>query len=336
MVSKLSPKNSIINNKYSFVKNTYKRTVKSNPRDKIEVEIGDSKQPDYKPQAKIMRWNNDVNFSMRAMEHKDGVVETEGEKIKYITPDYEVHQYDKPEVSEDGGLEFEWVLKNKPKSNVLQATIQTQGLDFFKQLPLTQKQIDEGFEISDNLINSYAVYHKTKRGNIIGGNEYKIGKAFHINRPEAVDAIGNKTWCDLNIYEDKGMLEVVIPQVFLDKAVYPVVVDPTFGYTTIGTYSNDMSPKTFTGSIFTLSTGASVSSLTFYSKDTYTYGDVKMKACIHSSTGSILGTTNEVVRSQSFAVEWIQADFATNVELSAGDYYLSFLNENSNNKYYSE
>src|SRR3990172_2462493 len=114
-----------INEKYKVENETFLREVKANPKDRISVEIGDSKQPDFKPQFKFMRWDNEVNFSLRAEEKAGAVVETQGEKIKYITPDYEVHLYDKPEVAEDGGFEFEWILPKKPVSNVLTATIET-------------------------------------------------------------------------------------------------------------------------------------------------------------------------------------------------------------------
>lgn len=214
---------------------TYKEDVKLDPKDRIEVEVGDSKQVDFKPQVKIMRWDNEVNFSMRA-EEKEGaeVVEEEG-KIKYITPEYEVHQYSKPEAGEDGGFEFEWVLPKKPASNVLTATIQTKGLNFFYQPALTQEEIDEGASRPENVVGSYAVYHKTKGGmNDAAGMEYKVGKAFHIYRPKAIDAKGTEVWGELNIDEQNGLLKVTIDKDFLDNAVYPVTVDPTFGYTTVG------------------------------------------------------------------------------------------------------
>src|SRR3990167_9981203 len=35
--------------------NTYYITSKDDPRDRIQIEIGDSKQPDFKPQVKIQR-----------------------------------------------------------------------------------------------------------------------------------------------------------------------------------------------------------------------------------------------------------------------------------------
>lgn len=212
---------------------TFKREVKTNPKDRIEFEVGDSKQPDFKPQVKMMRWDNEVNFSIRAEEVADAVVEEESGVVKYKTPKYEVHQYEKPEAGEDGGFEFEWVLKEKPDTNVLTTTIQSKGLDFFYQPELTKKEMEEGAHRPDNVIGSYAVYHSTKGGmNRADGMEYKTGKFCHIYRPEAVDANGDKTWCDLNI--ENGLLTVTVPQKFLNKAVYPVVVDPTFGYTSLG------------------------------------------------------------------------------------------------------
>ena len=50
---------------YAFKNNTYFATPKDDPKDRIEVEIGDSKQPDFYPQFKVMRWDNECNFSAR-------------------------------------------------------------------------------------------------------------------------------------------------------------------------------------------------------------------------------------------------------------------------------
>jgi hypothetical protein len=213
---------------------TYKKEVKNNPKDRIEVIVGDDKQLDFKPQVKIQRWDNEVNFSIRAEEKPNATVEQKKGVIKYITTDYEVHQYEKPEVSEDGGFEFEWVLNKKPESNILKATIQTKGLDFFYQPEPTQEEINDGLLRPDNVIGSYAVYHKTKKDNIVGDMEYKTGKFCHIYRPKAIDKNGVETWCELNINEEAGELTVTVPQEFLDNAVYPIIVDPTFGYTTLG------------------------------------------------------------------------------------------------------
>ena len=198
------------------------REVKSNPKDRIQVEIGDSKQPDFKPQFKVSRWDNEVNFSMRAEEKAGATHVVEDGVSKYKTADIEVHQYEKPDAGEDGGFEFEWVLNKKPKSNVLRTTIQHKGLDFFYQPALTTEEIERGSSRPENVTGSYAVYHKTNRNNATGGNEYKTGKAFHIYRPHAIDANGVQVWCDLNITE--GELTVTVPEDFFNKASYPIKV----------------------------------------------------------------------------------------------------------------
>ena len=74
--------------------NSYKLVPKDDPTDRLEVEIGDSKQPDFKPQVKIMRWDNEVNASFRLLDDEPKQLTTEGEKIKLIGAKKEVHLYD--------------------------------------------------------------------------------------------------------------------------------------------------------------------------------------------------------------------------------------------------
>jgi len=131
----------------------------------------------------------------------------------------------------DGGLRFELVLKVKPLVNSFTIPIKSKNLRFSKQPFLAQEDIDAGISCPLNVEGSYAVYHVSKKN-----NQYMTGKAFHIYRPIAEDAQGNKAWCALNIdgYLDPKNLTITVPQQFLDEAVYPVSIDPDFGYTTIG------------------------------------------------------------------------------------------------------
>lgn len=279
--------------------NTLAKEAKSDAKDRIEIEIGDSKQPDFKPQIKVMRWNNEVNFSMRAEEHPNATVEFENNVIKYKTPNYEVHQFNKPDAGEDGGHEFEWLLLNKPFINVLTATIQTKGLNFFYQPPFTQKEIDEGNSRPENVTGSYAVYHSTKGVvNDAAGMEYKVGKAFHIYRPKVIDNMGNETWGELNIDVNSGLLTVTINQTWLDNASYPVTVDPTFGYTSIGASTVDISIQL--ASKFTSATDfGTVTQMSIYNKTqggTSTtggafYSDVSSSPSALLAQGSVGGVT---------------------------------------------
>lgn len=207
---------------------------------KTEIEIGDSKQKDvFYPQAKLKQWDNETNFSIRYnYDIKDATQELIDGKVNWKSNDKkrEVNLYE----LENDGFEIEIVLNEKPDSNIIEYSLQTKGLNFFYQPELTKEELDNGHSRPINVVGSYAVYHKTQVNNKVDkdgnpvGNQYKSGKAFHIYRPEAIDKNGNKIWCLLNINEEDNLLTIEVPQEFLDKATYPVIVDPTFGNTGSG------------------------------------------------------------------------------------------------------
>ncbi len=312
-----------IRDKYSLSGETFRRSVKASKKDRIEIEIGDSKEATFKPQFKVMRWDNEVNFSMRAEEHPDATVETEGEVIKYVTPDYEVHQYEKPEAGEDGGFEFEWMLPRIPASNVLRATIQTKGLDFFYQPALTAEEIEAGEERPQNVVGSYAAFHSEKRDSRIGGKDYKSGKAFHIYRPSAKDANGVEAWCDLAIDEAVGELRVTVPQDFLDTAAYPVIVDPTFGYTSIGASSQATGLNQIYGSSHTSPNPVGdITSLSAYVNTSF--GTAAYKAVITNSSRAIVtGGVGAVSATITTTPAWRDSAYSTApTVVSATTYFL--------------
>ena len=138
---------------------------------------------------------------------------------------------------DDGGLRLELVLKEKPPINSFTVPIKSKNLRFSYQPFLTEQDIAKRIIRPLNVEGSYAVYHATKKN-----NQYMTGKAFHIYRPIAEDALGNKAWCSLHIdgYLDPTSLTITVPQQFLDEAVYPVTIDPDFGYSTIGGSSTNI------------------------------------------------------------------------------------------------
>lgn len=315
-----------ITDRFQVVNNSFARAVKDNPKDRIQVEIGDSKQPDFKPQVKIMRWDNEVNFSLRAQEDPNATVEVDKGVIKYKTPDYEVHQYelDPGDIGEDGGLEFEWVLPRKPATNVLTATIQTKGLNFYYQPPLTPEEVEQGASRPENVVGSYAVYHKTKGGmNRADGMEYKTGKAFHIYRPKVTDANGNETWGELNVDEQKGELNVTIDQTWLDNAVYPVVVDPTFGYTSIGASNALAGANVMLTTNASITEGGSVISISVYGKHNGSAMDIK--PVIYNDGSSDPGTRNSVGTPATAPATEQWNVLTHSATLTTGAYWLSFI-----------
>jgi len=268
-------------NEYEQKDNTLIRDVKDSVADHIKVEIGDAKQAEFFPQLKIQRWDNETNLSVRrdngAREFvtRDGKIVAENKKEDVV-----IYELAPDESNGDGGIEIELHLKEKPDTNRFDFTIQTKGLNFFYQAPLTDEEKEQGASRPDNVIGSYAVYHANKRDNRVGGKEYKTGKFCHIYRPHITDADGNETWGELELDEQAGILTVVVPEAFLDKASYPVVVDPTFGYTSIGATSAGVGSAFSSapvGGKFSLSENGTITEVSYavrYSTNNDTTGEV--------------------------------------------------------------
>ena len=131
--------NLTIEDKYTVLDNTYFQVAKDDPKDRIDVEIGDSKvADDFLPQVKIMRWDNVVNASFRLIHNEaNPVVTTLADKIRFVGDKIEAHFYERNSIDditfEDGGYEFEVLLKEKPASNVLEFSMETKGLNFCYQ-----------------------------------------------------------------------------------------------------------------------------------------------------------------------------------------------------------
>jgi hypothetical protein len=325
----------------SLIDNTYFLTPLDTAADRLQVEVGDSKQPfTFYPQAKLMRWDNEVNLSVRLVDdaplqaavvtEKDGLISWEKGAIKtqfYEQPSSDDHP--------EGGYEFEVILASKPASNKLQFTIQTKGLDFFYQPALTAEEIKAGDFRPENVVGSYAVYHSEKRGEFIGGKNYRSGKAFHIYRPKATDAVGKEFWGELYIDVLTGILDITVDQKFLDAAVYPVVIDPTFGYTTGGgTYTTSASDDLL-GSIFTSPAyGIAALSLSAYTRSSGSEGYVKGVICTHSDLNIISNGVGAATYISNTA-QWRTSSFSTQPILAAStSYLLSVAIQNGNYLYY--
>lgn len=321
-----------IKEKYQVERNTFKRDVVSDVRRRIDIEIGDSKQDQFFPQFKTKHWDNEANFSLRYItDYTKGQVKTEGSKVKWVEDKQEVHLYDL-DIDEDGGYEIEILLREKPDTNVFNFSLQTKGLKFLHQPELTKEEIEQGFHRPDNVVGSYAVYHESKRNNFTNGKHYRTGKAFHIYRPHVKDAAGNETWAELSINERSGVLSVEVPQEYLNNAVYPVLVDPTFGYTSAG--SSNLSPG---GSNtiyhynesggFNIGTGFTVDNIDMYAAR-QSGSSNNLKTFIYSETGGVatdleVSTSGVLLNSTSFS--WKTFTPTTSPELTSGDYYIGFV-----------
>jgi len=301
----------------------------------FEVEIGDSKSPDFKNQLKVLRWDNECNFSVRLIDNETDVpiIKTEGNKIKLVKEKIETHFYPTKigEKKETDAYEFEVILKEKPKTNKVEMSIETKGLKFFYQPELTQKEKDGGANRPEDVIGSYAVYHESKQGDYskMGLKNYRAGKAFHIYRPKIIDSVGTEVWGELNIDIEKKLLTVKISQEFLDNAVYPVkhAAGLEFGYHNDGSTTYSKSERRIHGYKFSLGSDGTATSISARccQEDIY-WGVIDVQYGLYNSSLVLQGNTENItqIASDDDTLTWRSADIDTGGNLTTGDIWICF------------
>lgn len=255
-----------------------------------KVEIGDRNSIDFRPHIKLNRWDGECFLAIQpaGLSEEEVEYEVEGDKVKCK---YKVKYEDDTEeefeaefyplepttvIAKDkdgndveftqndlGGFEFEIVLKKKPKTNKIVLDIETQGLKFSPQ-PYQRR---EGVICPENVKGSISAYHTTKTNmhrTKADAEKYKCGKALHIYRPKITDAVGKWVWGDLTLDEQSNTLTITINQTWLDDAIYPVNIDPNFGYEDKGASSYET--WEFCGTRATAPATGTVTSISMYLK----------------------------------------------------------------------
>ena len=185
-----------------------------------------------KPEITLEKWNGEVSLKIAYNDitapatkiSKLGAIGG-AETIEYKNTKQELHAYPLPagEGMEDGGFEIEVVLNEKPTTNVFEFQLSGwEDLDFWYQPKMSQERINRGAFQPENVVGSYAVYHKTKANHRVGDVNFATGKFFHWYRPRVVDANGYWVWIELSYDEKFGIMSNIIPQSFLDTATYPI------------------------------------------------------------------------------------------------------------------
>jgi hypothetical protein len=222
--------------------------------------------------------------------------------------------------NEDGGFEYEMILKSKPKINKFNLEIETNNLEFYYQPALTQQEIEEKTKRPENVVGSYAVYHSSLKN-----GEYKTGKAFHIYRPKITDNTGDWIWGELNITDN--ILSITIDKKWLDNASYPVIIDPTFGYETAGASQKFLLGQMYC-SVFSSPSGGSVSQMAAYlSRGEVIIGAQTRTAIYNHSDSSLVSNGSSILRTINYRADWFYFTFSTNPIIVTSDYVLCTLAE---------
>jgi len=306
-----------------------------------KVEIGEREAADFKPHLKLNRWGGECSIKVGLPTTARSSPVIEGEKVKWVDADIEACFYPlEPTVvdgfsqNELGGFEFEIILKKKPQTNQIVLNMETQGLKFYYQPELTLEEIALGCIRPANVVGSYAVYHATRTNMHRGkadADKYKAGKAFHIYRPKVIDASGKEVWADLHI---DNKLTITIDQVWLDAAVYPISIDPNFGYESIAGSSWRTGDNYKRACKFTAPGSGTATSVTVYTA-AYDPSTGYMRGFIYSDSGgqadALLATGTELLLDDTFG--WEQSDLSTSIT-EGTPYWLGWMFDHVNWYFY--
>ena len=318
------------------------------------VKIG-GETKDFKPEALLDKWNGECWIKIKYPTTKNIVPLQEDGKIKWIDTNKEVHLYPlEPREFEEnghtvrqlenGGFEFEIILKKKPKTNKIVLNIETKGLKFYYQPELTQKEKDEGCFRPENVVGSYAVCHKTQDKLFktqAEGEKYKAGIFGMIYRPKITDAEGNWAWESQVIDTEKGEITITIPQSFLDNAVYPIrSTGETFGYTSKGASFYRLARQSSSysyrlGTTFSFAGSGTLDKITLWiALESAGSETLDISAFINIEDSVESGSHGQVVKIENSktvnSTTYTEFDFtAGNEELSANNYLLNACGDGS-------
>lgn len=204
---------------YKLEGNALIRTVKDDPRDRIEVTIGNKSKPQslldrlfkanaasensgFTPQVKISRWDDEVNLALvpkmlDSVPQEDRALSFDGDKVIYDTPKVEYNLYNIASSSAipEGAFEYEVILKEKPITNVVEFNIQTNGLSFYLQRPYTEEYRSGYSEEFKRDIVVSATQVKDLKGDVLRERpENVIGSYAVYSSEEKVNYVGGKEY----------------------------------------------------------------------------------------------------------------------------------------------
>ena len=219
--------------------------------------------------------------------------------------------------SEGEGINMDFEISSKPSSNVIELSLKSKNLLYFRQ----DEESDPRKVRPPRVVGSYAVYHAEDKKD----NEYKTGKAFHIFRPWAEDATKNRVWCDLNIpTKDNGELTgenatLTIPQDFLDEATYPVYVDPTIGYESVGASTAD--PNYIRGTLYN-TPNANIQINTIYAYFGWSSGSPSVSnyyrmGIYNATTNALIAQTTQGSNNSANGTNWFSLNITSPPDISA-------------------
>jgi hypothetical protein len=206
--------------------NLYSTILGQTPKGQADalVKVGGESLTKFVPNINASKWNDEcwLNINNKAVTVKAETQEFKDGKIDLIVGN-DCHRY---YIDANGYMNYDIIFSTQPKPEIFFDLQFSRGLEFFYQPELTQDEVNVGFNRPENVVGAYVYYHPKRN------NKYQTGQMGIIYRPKFIDAKGNWTW---GIQEINGNIwSIRVEEEWLRKANYPVRLDPSIGYSTVG------------------------------------------------------------------------------------------------------
>lgn len=279
----------------------------------------DDKQTDYYPQVKILNLDNFNNFSIRLDEEK-----TWGSKHTFTRDGIEAGRSSKSFLENKNCKNecyttsdlFEWLiyLKKKPTTNKVYFSVNTKNAEFLPQGPLTEQEVAEGCVRPDEIVGSLAVYSPF-RNHILGDLNHMAGKIGHIPAPYVILKDASKVKCDM--YFEDSWLVIEIPLTVYNDWDWKeaLILDPTFGYSSVGGSEQNISIGYVFGSKdYTMSEAGEMTSISWYIGGSASYN---INYGIYTGTDMLRETGQFIPSTADFS--WQSKALSSNLSLASSD-----------------
>ena len=281
------------------------------------ITLGGKSPIKFVPNINAAKWDDEFFININ---NKKVIVTSEKQtdvdsKIDLVVGN-DCHRY---YIDTNGDLEYEIIFSSQPKSSEILFDLKcSKGLEFYQQPALTEDEIAKGCIRPENVVGSYAVYCNK------ANNKYQTGKVCHIYRPFLIDAKGNVSWCTLFVDPSAGVIQIIMDEKWLAAANYPVMLDPTFGYTTVGGTLSWNVNCIRTG-YFAASESGTLTSITAYVIVELANKNCKSKMALYNSTREFLrGMAEKTLNRSTTSPAWETYDILTPQSITAAYYHFAF------------
>lgn len=255
-----------------------------------------------------------VRYDMGEVTAKERLLDRRGKQIIVENP-HRNTALGAAEGEQQEGVKIDILLNEKPATTTFCYQITGwESYDFFYQPPLSEEEVAQGAYRPEEIVGSYAVYHKTLHDFEEGETNYETGKVMHIPYPYiwSVNATSTTKHRAQDFSIKDGSMCVTVAQSDLDTMEYPIRIDPTFGYTSVGGTNTSLLANETAGNYYISppdSGATSLSKISLYAQ--YRLSSDQYKGVLYDSSGNVVTNGTGSATNPPVAYGWTDSTFGT-------------------------